>query len=77
MSNFDYITKEDKKEHNPNWPEHPDHPYRMLIAGDSWSRIKNALLKPINHEPDIDQIILHAKDPCRAKYLLLINRRQS
>ena len=35
MFNFDYITKEDKKEHYPNWPELPDHPYRMLIVGDS------------------------------------------
>ena len=24
MFNFDYITKEDIKEHNPNWPEIPD-----------------------------------------------------
>ena len=31
MFNFDYIKKEDVKEHNPNWPEIPDHPYRILI----------------------------------------------
>ena len=31
MFNFDYITKEDKKEHNPHWPEIPDDPYRILI----------------------------------------------
>ena len=29
---IDYITKEDIKEHNPNWPEIPDHPYRILIV---------------------------------------------
>ena len=29
MFNFDYITKEDIKEHNSNWPEIPDHPYRI------------------------------------------------
>ena len=29
MFNFDYIRKEDIKEHNPNWPEIPDHPYRV------------------------------------------------
>ena len=33
MFNFDYITKEDLKEHNPNWAEIPDHPYRILIVG--------------------------------------------
>ena len=31
MFNFDYITKEDIKEHNVNWPEIPEHPYRILI----------------------------------------------
>ena len=31
MLNFDYIKKEDTKEHNPDWPEIPDHPYRILI----------------------------------------------
>ena len=29
MFNFDYITKEDIKEHNSNWPEIQDHPYRI------------------------------------------------
>ena len=33
MFNFDYITKEDTKEHNAKWPEIPDHPYRILITG--------------------------------------------
>ena len=31
MSYFDYITKKDIKEHNPNWPKNPDHPYRIKI----------------------------------------------
>ena len=31
--NFDDVVKENKKEHNPNWPELPDHPYRILIGG--------------------------------------------
>ena len=77
MFNFDYITKEDKKEHYPNWPELPDHPYRMLIVGDSWSRKKNSLLNLISHEPDINQSILNAKDPCGPKYQLLISKRES
>ena len=50
MFNFDYITKEDIKEHNPNWPEIPDHVYRILFGG-SGSGKANALLNLINHEP--------------------------
>ena len=32
MFNFDYITKKDIKEHNPNWSEIPDQPYRISIV---------------------------------------------
>ena len=31
----------------------------------------------INHEPDIDKIYLYAKDQCKEKYQLLINKRES
>ena len=48
MFHFDYITKEDIKEHNPNWPEIPDHPCRIIIVGDSGSVKSNALLNLIN-----------------------------
>ena len=37
MFKFDYITREDVKENNPDWPEIPDHPYRILIVGGSAS----------------------------------------
>ena len=37
MFNFDYITKEDIKEHNTNWPEILDRPYRIFIIGGSGS----------------------------------------
>ena len=77
MFNFDYITKEDIKKHNPNWPEIPDHPYQILIIGSSGSKKANALLNLINHEPDTDKIYLYAKDPNEAKYQLLINKRES
>ena len=77
MFNFGYITKEDKKEHNPNWPEIPDHPYQILIIGGSGSRKTNALLNLINHEPDIDKIYLYAKDPYEEKYNLLIKKKES
>ena len=29
MINFDDIVKEETKEHYRNWPEIPDHPYRL------------------------------------------------
>ena len=35
MINFDDVVKEEAKEHDPNWPQIPSHPYRTLIFGDS------------------------------------------
>ena len=32
-----HALKENMKEHNPNWPQIPDHPYRILIIGGSGS----------------------------------------
>ena len=77
MFNFDYITKEDIKEHNPKWPEISDHPYLILIIRGSGSGKTNVLLNLINHEPDTDKIYLYAKDSYEAKYQLLINKRKS
>ena len=69
MFNFNYITKEEIKEHNPNWLEIPDHPYRILIIGDSGSQKKqtNALLNLINHEPEL----------IKCFYLLKIHMKQN
>ena len=70
MYNFDCISKENIKEHNPlrpHWPEMPNHPYWILIIEGSGSGKINALLNVINNEPDIDQIYLYAKDPSDAK----------
>ena len=53
MVNCHYITKEYIKEHNPNWLEISDHPYRILIVGGFGFGKTNALLNLINHEPDI------------------------
>ena len=36
----------------------------------------NALLNLINYQPDIDKIYLRAKDPYKAKYQYLINKRE-
>ena len=43
MINFDDDTKEDTKEHNPNWPQISDHPYRTLIIRSSGSGKTNSL----------------------------------
>ena len=74
MFNFDYITEEDIKKHNPKWPEIPDNPYRILIVGGSGFGKTDALLNLTNNEPDIDKTYLYAKDPYEAKYELLINK---
>ena len=36
------------KEHNPNWPEIPDHSYRILIIGGSESGKTNSLFNLIS-----------------------------
>ena len=77
MFNIDYITKEDIKEHNPKWPKISDHPYRILIIGGCGSGKTNALLNLKNHEPDIDNIYLYVEDPYKAKYQLLISKKES
>ena len=77
MLNFDYITKGNIREHNPNWPEIPDHPYRILIVGGSGSGQANALLNLINHEPDIDETYLYAKDIYKTYYQILVSKRDS
>ena len=76
MINFDEYTNENKIEHNSKWPYIPDHPYRILIVGDSGSGRTNALLNLINNQPDIDKIYLYAKDLYEAKYQYLINKHE-
>ena len=76
MINFDDVIKEEAKEHNPKWPEIPDHPYRILIIGGSGSGKTNSLFNLINQQPDIDKIYLYAKDLNKAKYQVLIKRRE-
>ena len=71
------LQKKNIKEHNPNWPQNPDHPYRMLIIGASGSGKANLLFNLINQQPDIDNIYLYAKDSYEAKYQLSISKRES
>ena len=71
MINFDDVIKENIKEHNPNWPQILDYPYRILTIESSGSGETNSLFNLINQQPDIDKIYLYAKDPCEAKYQFL------
>ena len=68
MITFDDVIKEKEKEHNPNWPEIPDHPYRLLIIRGSGSGQRNLLSNLINHQPNIDKIYLYAEDLNEGKY---------
>ena len=68
MINFHDVTREETKEHNPNWPQVLDHPQRILIIGGSGSGKTNSLFNLIIDQPDIDKIYLYAKDPYEAKY---------
>ena len=67
MINFHDIIKEDTKEHNPNWPQIPDHSYRILIIGGFGSGKTNSLFDLINQLPYIDKIHLYTKYPHEAK----------
>ena len=69
MINFHDVIKE---EHNPNWLEIPDHPYRILIIGGSGSEKTNSLFNLINQQSDIDKLYLYAKNPYEAKCQFLI-----
>ena len=77
MIKFDNVTKENIKEHNPNWLQIPDHSCRILIIGGCGSEKTNSLFNLINEEPDIDKIYLCAKDLYEAKYQFLVKKRKS
>ena len=77
MINFDNYANGNKTEHNLKWPYISHHPYKILIIGGSGSGKTNALLNLINNQADIDKIYLYVKDPYKAKYQFLINKRES
>ena len=33
MINFNDVTRKNKQDHNPHWPQTPDHPFRILVVG--------------------------------------------
>ena len=55
MVNFDDTIKEETKEHNPNWPQIPDHPYRILIIRGSASGKTNSLLNLVSQQQHIEK----------------------
>ena len=67
MITFDDVTKENVKEHNPNWPQIPDNPYRILIIGGSGSVKTNLLFNLISQQLDIYKIYLYVKDLYKSK----------
>ena len=58
MIKLDDVIKENIKEHNPNWPQIPDHLYKIIIVGGSGSGKANSLFNLTNQQPDIDKIYL-------------------
>ena len=52
MVNF-VVSIEDIKEHNLNWPQIFDHPYRILITGGSGSGKANLLFNLTSQQPDL------------------------
>ena len=77
MISCDDATKENLKEHNPNWPQTADHSYRILIMGGSGSGKKKLLFNLISQQPDIYKICVDAKDLYEAKYQFSINKKES
>ena len=69
MFKFDYITKEDIKEHNTSRPQILHRPCRILIVGDSGSGKDdlNDLDHLISYLRDFDKIYLYANDPYVSK----------
>ena len=74
MINFNDVTKESIKGHNINWPQIPDHLYKILVTGGSVSGKPNSLPNLINHQQDIDEIYLYTKDLNKAKHQFLIKK---
>ena len=73
--NFDNVTKENIKLHNPSWPQIPDQPYRILIIWGSGSGNANSLFNLLNRQPDIDNIYtlkIHMKQNFWLKNVMML-----
>ena len=71
MVNLDSITNKNNKK----WLYIPDHPYRILMIGDSKSGKISALINPINDQNYIDKFYLYAKD--LSDHEILIKQRKN
>ena len=77
MFNLDSITNENNKDHNKKWPYIPNHPYVVLIIGDSGSGTTNALLNLIKEQESdnlINKIYSYVKYLGKPKYMFLIKK---
>ena len=63
MIKFDDIISKNQTQHDSNLPHIQYHLYRIPIIGGCGSGKTNTLLNLISHQPNIDKIYLHAKDP--------------
>ena len=77
MIDFDDVTKENIKQHNPHWPKIPDRPYKILKTGGSGYGKTNLLFNLISEQPDIDKMYLYANGPYEAKCQFLFNKWES
>ena len=71
------ITKENIKEHTPNWSQILDHLYRTVKIGGSGSGKSNLFFNLINQQLDTGQIYLYARDPYEANYQFLVDKREN
>ena len=53
MTDFHDYVNEKKPKHNKNWPDIPDHSYRILMIGGSGSGKTHALFNLIENQQDI------------------------
>ena len=82
MINFNDITKkknkkQNRKEHNLDWSQVPDHLYRILIIRGSGSGKTNSFFNLLNQQSDIEKTDVYGKDPYEAKNQFLIKKRKS
>ena len=53
LINFDDFLKGNLNKHNSNWPEIPDHPFKILITGK-----KNSLFNLTNQQTNINNFFI-------------------
>ena len=64
IANFDDVTKENIKQHNPNQSQIPDHPYIILVIGVSEFGNIDLSFNLRSLQSDINKIDLYTKKTC-------------